>query len=36
MEKFNWERKEELWKLNKFKDVGFKVETRRPRVESVK
>jgi len=34
--KFEWGKKDPQWKLSKFTQVGFKVDTRRPRVESVK
>jgi len=36
MEKFNWQRRDNLWKLDKFKEISFKVESRRPRVGSIK
>jgi hypothetical protein len=36
LENFNWAKKADHWKLSKFNEVGFKVETRRPRRESVK
>ena len=34
--KFDWSKKPEGWKLTKFKETGFKVDTRRPRADSVK
>ena len=34
--KFDWGKKEAGWKLSKFRDVNFKVDTRRPRAESIK
>jgi hypothetical protein len=36
MEKFNWGKQDELWKLTKFRATSYKVETRRPRIDSVK
>ena len=34
--KFDWGKKDDGWKLSKFKEVNFKVDTRRPRAESIK
>lgn len=36
MAKFSWGRPEDLWKLSKFRDTNFKVETRRARAQSIK
>ena len=36
MAKFDWGKKDEGWKLSKFKEVNYKVDTRRPRADSVK
>jgi hypothetical protein len=36
LEKFDWNKKKDLWKISKFTEVGFKVETRRPHSVSMK
>jgi hypothetical protein len=36
LEKFDWNNKKQLWKLTRFSDVEFKVETRRPLVSASK